>query len=53
MLRRNIMGKNNGSSRGGCMDKADRDNRANQLNPNNDAYWSCRGMSKDDVEEDD
>ncbi len=23
-------------------DKADLDNHANQLNPNNDAYWSCR-----------
>lgn len=24
-------------------DQADRDNRANQLNPNNDAYWQSRG----------
>ncbi|AWV91027.1 hypothetical protein DN745_17505 [Bradymonas sediminis] len=24
--------------------KADRDNRSNQLNPNNDAYWSSRGQ---------
>ena len=23
--------------------KDDRDNRANQLNPNNDAYWQSRG----------
>ena len=22
------------------------DNRANQLNPNNDAYWSSRGKTK-------
>ncbi len=27
------------------MSKADIDNRANQLNPNNDAYWSSRGMT--------
>jgi len=26
--------------------KAARDNRANQLNPNNKAYWSSRGKSK-------
>lgn len=26
--------------------KADRDNHANQLNSNNDAYWSSRGMSR-------
>lgn len=25
------------------MAKHDDDNRANQLNPNNDAYWSSRG----------
>lgn len=25
--------------------KADSDNHANQLNPNNDAYWSSRGES--------
>lgn len=24
-------------------DKSSRDNRANQLNPNNDAYWQSRG----------
>jgi len=24
-------------------DQADRDNRSNQLNPNNDAYWQSRG----------
>ncbi len=23
--------------------KSDRDNHANQLNPNNDAYWQSRG----------
>ena len=23
-----------------------RDNRSNQLNPNNDAYWRARGFSK-------
>lgn len=26
--------------------KAARDNRANQLNPNNDAYWSSRGFTQ-------
>ncbi len=26
--------------------KADNDNHANQLNPNNDAYWSSRGQSR-------
>ena len=26
--------------------KADNDNHANQLNPNNDAYWSSRGCSR-------
>jgi len=26
--------------------KADMDNHANQLNPNNDAYWSSRGQSR-------
>ena len=25
------------------MDKRDQDNRADQLNPNNDAYWQSRG----------
>lgn len=25
------------------LDQADRDNRSNQLNPNNDAYWQSRG----------
>ncbi len=27
------------------MSKADDDNRSNQLNPNNDAYWPGRGES--------
>ena len=26
--------------------KSDTDNRANQMNPNNDAYWSSRGESR-------
>jgi len=26
--------------------KAERDNRANQLNPNNAAYWSSRGINR-------
>ena len=26
--------------------KADRDNRANQMNPNNPAYWSSRGVKR-------
>ncbi len=25
-------------------DKSDRDNRTDQLNPNNDAYWESRGV---------
>ena len=34
-------------------DKADRDNHANQLNDNNDAYWESRGYDErpDDWEE--
>ena len=33
--------------------KSNVDNRANQLNPNNDAYWAARGMDgrPDDWEE--
>ena len=33
---------------------SDRDNRANQLNPNNDAYWQSRGYDgrPDDWDED-
>lgn len=27
-------------------DQSARDNRANQLNPNNDAYWNSRGMDR-------
>jgi len=46
-------------------DKSDRDNHANQGNPNNDAYWESRGMDErpddweyrtegaDDVEDED
>ena len=26
--------------------KDDRDNRANQMNPNNDAYWESRGYDE-------
>ena len=26
--------------------KRDRDNRKNQLNPNNDAYWQAQGLPK-------
>lgn len=35
------------------MTKADDDNRSNQLNPNNDAYWESRGDDErpDDWEE--
>ncbi len=34
-------------------DKSDRDNHADQLNPNNDAYWESRGDDErpDDWEE--
>ncbi len=28
-------------------EKAQRDNRANQLNPNNVAYWSSRGYTEE------
>lgn len=34
------MGKGSG---GGGYSKADLDNHADQLNPNNDAYWQSRG----------
>lgn len=35
-------------------EKDDRDNRADQLNPNNDAYWQSRGNDgKDDRDDDD
>lgn len=27
-------------------EQADRDNRSNQLNPNNDAYWQSRGYDE-------
>ena len=33
-------------------DKSDRDNHANQCNPNNDAYWGSRGEERPDDEED-
>jgi hypothetical protein len=33
-------------SKGGGMSQADRDNHANQLNPNNDAYWNSRDDSE-------
>lgn len=32
--------------------KSDRDNHANQLNPNNDAYWSSRGHGRGDDDDD-
>lgn len=28
--------------------KSDRDNHSNQLNPNNDEYYNCRGIDRDD-----
>ena len=31
----------------------DLDNHANQMNPNNDAYWSSRGDDDDDYDNDD
>ena len=35
-------------------DKADRDNRSDQMNPNNDAYYQSRGYGgKDDADQDD
>ena len=33
--------------------KSDHDNRSNQLNPNNDAYWRSRGGQDDDDNDDD
>jgi hypothetical protein len=42
------------SSSSQSQDKADRDNHSDQLNPNNDSYWSSRGQgSKDDDDDDD
>ena len=34
------------------MSKADRDNRSNQLNPNNDRYYSSRGISRSGDDDD-
>lgn len=31
--------------------KADRDNRSNQLNPNNNAYWQSRGFDERPADE--
>ena len=31
--------------------KEENDNHANQLNPNNDAYWSSRGCESEEEEE--
>ena len=31
--------------------KEENDNHSNQLNPNNDAYWSSRGEEEEDQEE--
>lgn len=36
--------RSRGSGRGGRTAKANVDNRANQLNPNNSAYWQARGQ---------
>ena len=33
--------------------KAENDNRSNQLNPNNQAYWSSRGFLLSDEDEED
>ena len=33
--------------------QAENDNHANQLNPNNDAYWESRGIDREDDEEED
>ena len=42
-----------GSYNGNEHSKAERDNHANQMNPNNDAYWESRGHDDrpDDWEE--
>jgi hypothetical protein len=42
-----------GSYNGDAHSKAERDNHANQLNPNNDAYWESQGYEgrPDDWEE--
>lgn len=34
------------SGRGGRTAKVNVDNRANQLNPNNSAYWQARGQER-------
>ena len=36
-------GRGGGNRGGGGRSQADMDNRANQMNPNNDAYWQSRG----------
>ena len=42
------------SNPGNNMNQSQIDNRANQLNPNNDAYWTSRGYeSRDDAEYED
>jgi len=33
--------------------KAENDNHANQMNPNNDAYWESRGIDREVEEEED
>ena len=33
--------------------KAENDNRSNQMNPNNDAYWSSRGYTDEDYDGED
>ena len=33
--------------------KAENDNRSNQMNPNNDAYWSSRGEDDEEYFDDD
>ena len=39
MAKKRVVGRNQNARR-------NRDNRANQLNPNNNAYWKARGHDK-------
>jgi hypothetical protein len=38
------IGRKNSKKGHHMSDQDDRDNRADQLNPNNDAYWDSRGL---------
>lgn len=46
------MSKSSNQKSEGQADKAARDNRANQMNPDHPAYWSSRGEGQPPPEED-